>query len=80
MTHGLQEASMPRAWHSSWKKLVSAAPPMRSVCTALRMTWPRRTGTTYVTAKPMLTTTPEVRLWAKRQREAESTMQRRLSW
>lgn len=43
------------------------------------MTCPRSTGTTKVVAKPMLTTTPEVKLLANRQREAESTMHTRLS-
>ena len=55
------------------------------VCVALaptagRMMCPRSTGTTKVAPKPMLTTTPEVRLFAKRQREAESTMASRFSW
>eukprot|EP00900_Chrysochromulina_parva_P027287 jgi/Chrpa1/9192/Chrysochromulina_OHIO_Genome00001490-RA len=76
---GDQEASWSRMWQSSAKSEVSAAPPTRSVRTARRITCPRSTGTTKVAPKPMLTTTPEVRLRAKRQSEAESTMATALS-
>mmetsp|Transcript_62 Transcript_62/g.155 ORF Transcript_62/g.155 Transcript_62/m.155 type:complete len:223 (-) Transcript_62:153-821(-) len=49
--------------------------PESSSCrTAERTIEPPRTGTMKVLPNPMLTTTPEVSRWEKRQSEAESTM------
>ena len=58
---------------------VSVMPPTGHTFTASRFTWPPSTGTTKVTPKPTLTTTPEVSELAKRQSDAESTTQSFLS-
>mmetsp|Transcript_14822 Transcript_14822/g.35020 ORF Transcript_14822/g.35020 Transcript_14822/m.35020 type:complete len:253 (-) Transcript_14822:25-783(-) len=77
---GCHSASTPAWERSSANSCVREAPPSRRVRTAVRMMRPPSTGTTKMAPKPMLSTTPEVSLLAKRQSEALSTMQSRLSW
>ena len=62
----LRKSTPVRCRHSA-KHCVSAAPPIRTERTAVRTTCPRMTGTQYVLAKPMLSTTPAdkgSRAWA----------------